>query len=512
MIQLLKRITCVFLSLLVLTAMLPCATAAENTEEAVDITKEAEITASEGLYFLRALTDGYHSHIPAIRNGSWIKLEHPQGFGSLYFIFHWEYVGYTITNNDTGAVHTVGEEGFLHNFVDLAAIFGSAPKSVTISFENGDAQLREIYAFTTGEVPSFVQRWSAPVDGKTDLVLFSTHGDDDQLFFAGLLPYYAGELGYQVQVCYLTNHRRSEPERIHEMLNGLWAVGVTTYPVFGEYNDFLRETMAGAYSSFAALGWPREHLMGYVVEQLRRFKPLVAVGHDVYGEYGHGQHMVYTDLLMDALEISNDPQYYPELAEKYGLWDVPKTYLHLYWENKITMDWDRPLEKFGGMTAYEVTKDLGFPCHKSQLQAFTSYFWKASKATEVYAYGPTEYGLFRSTVGEDVLKNDFFENLTTYAEQERIAEEARIAEEKRLKEEEEARLKAEAEEKARLAAEAEAKRLAEEEAAAKEKAEQRLAEEQAQALQEKRQQILILTGIGALFLAAAGVITYRKRQ
>lgn len=52
------------------------------------------------------------------------------------------------------------------------------------------------------------------------------------------------------------------------------------------------------------------------------------------------------------------------------------------------------------------------------------------------------YGFINEFV--DVQKNDFFENLTTHA-QDRAAEEARLSEEARLKAEEDARLKSEAE-------------------------------------------------------------------
>lgn len=487
-------------------------TYASEAPLARDISSEAVKEISKDVYCSVWIQDGKPNNTATMKEGSWITLEHPEGLGSLYFIFHMEYQGYTITNHDTGEVHTLGEKGFLHEFVDLNAIFGSAPHSVTVTFPNGDALLRELYVFTTGQVPDFVQQWELPVDAKTDLVLFSAHGDDEQLFFAGLLPYYAGELGYQVQVCYLTNHRNMNPERIHEMLNGLWAVGVTSYPVFGEFDDFRIDSMSQTYSSFRSRGWSREYLLGYVVEQIRRFKPLVAVGHDIYGEYGHGQHLVYTDLLIDALEISNDPSYYPELAEKYGLWDVPKTYLHLYWENEIVMNWDRPLDRFGGMTAFEVTKYLGFPCHVSQQDGFRHFFYYTTDTASFPAYNPAEYGLFRSTVGEDILKEDMFENLTTYAEQARLEEEARLqAEAARLQAEEEARLQAE--EKAKQEA-LEAARQAAEEARLKALKEQEAQEAAAQKAQNEARVTLaqIVLGISMLLFLGALISAHRRAK
>ncbi|MBQ9149182.1 MAG: PIG-L family deacetylase [Oscillospiraceae bacterium] len=436
------------LTLILLLSMLPLGASADGI--AADISGKEIVTASEGFDAIDSLFDGKLLAGKKTADTASLTLESAEGIGSLYFIFGAEYGAYTVTDNATGESRTLGENRFLHEFVDLTVLFGTAPKSVTVSFTNGAADIYELYIFTPGQVPDFVQKWEAPADGKTDLVLFSTHGDDEQLFFAGVLPYYAGELGYQVQVVYFTDHRKDTNVRIHEMLDGLWTVGVTAYPVFGEHDDFLRwNSLAGTYAEYLKRGYTRDELLGFVVEQVRRFKPLVAVGHDLKGEYSHGMHMVYADLLTEAVRIASDPAYFPELAEQYGVWDTPKTYLHLYEENPIVMDWDRPLEAFDGMTAYQVSRDLGFACHKSQRPNFSWYFHGADTAAKVKEYNPCYFGLYRSTVGEDVQKNDFFENVTTYAEQDR-------QEAERLKAEEEARLAAEA------AAREEAERASEE--------------------------------------------------
>lgn len=480
------RFFSLLLCLCLLASLCPAAASAADMT-ARDISGVELVTAIEGFPGKNALFDGKLLSGYTTTGDASVTLEYAEGIGSLYFLFDAVSGGYLVTDNSTGQMHLAGTNGFLHEFVDLVEVFGSAPTSVTIDFANGAVTLCELFVYTPGQVPDSVQKWQIPADGQTDLVLFSTHGDDEQLFFAGLLPYYAGQLGYQVQVVYMTDHRQKEPHRIHEMLDGLWAVGVTAYPVAGSCPDFIRKhDMAGTYAGFEARGYPREDLLGFVVENLRRFKPLVAVGHDVNGEYGHGMHMVYADLLMEAVTIAGDASRYPASAEAYGVWDTPKTYLHLYEVNEIVMDWDQPLSRFDGMTAFEVTQKLGFPCHKSQYNDFAWYHTYAKTAKEVVRYNPCYYGLYRSTVGLDADKNDFFENLTTYAEQARIAEEARL-EAERLAAEEAARLEAE-----RLAAEEEAQRQAEAERLAAEEAArleaERLAQEQrlAQEAAEKR--------------------------
>lgn len=412
--------------------------------EAEDISGKKLVTDYSGFSSPNRLFDGSLINTLEMKAGASFTLTHEEGIGSLYILFALEYGEYTVTDEDTGESHIFGTDGYLHEFLNLEEVFGHAPRSVTVAFEESRAQINELYVFTSGEVPDFVQKWAPPAEGEADLVLFSTHGDDEQLFFTGLLPYYSAELGYNVQVVYLTDHRNMTNRRVTEMLNGLWAVGVRNYPVFGGFGDYYSESLAEAYMRYRNKGITDEELLGFVVENIRRFRPKVAVGHDLRGEYGHGMHMLYADFLCQAVEIAGDPERFPELAEKYGVWDVPKTYLHLYPENAIWMDWDVPLESFDGMTAFEVTKELGFPCHVSQQSYYSWYFSGISAAADIPKYSPCEFGLYRSTVGEDVQKNDFFENVATHAEDALLEARCQAAEE------------------ARLAAEAEEKRRAEE--------------------------------------------------
>lgn len=415
--------------LLVLT--LPMAAGAEESK---NLSGVELVSDSRGFGELGFLFDGEESYGRASEEEASLTLKHPEGIGSVYLIFDLEYGPYTVTNGDTGETKPWGAQGFVHDFLDLEALFGTAPSSVTLDFPNGKVNLCELYAFSPGQVPGFVQQWEPPSQGQTDLALFSTHGDDEQIFFAGMLPYYAGELGYQVQVVYLTDHRNMTRVRVHEMLNGLWNVGVSSYPVFGRFDDFLTYDREEAYQIFERLGYPRETLLSFVVEQLRRFRPLVAVGHDFKGEYGHGQHMVYADLLSKAVELSADASAFPESAGQYGLWEVPKTYFHLYQEGAITLDWDLPLERFGGLTAFEVTKERGFPCHATQqYPVFRRQLYSFSTAAAVDKYNPCAFGLYRSAVGEDAERNDFFENLVTYGQQRRMEQERLDREEERLR-------------------------------------------------------------------------------
>lgn len=331
--------------------------------------------------------------------------------GSLYLMFDLPCGQYTVTDNTNSKSYTAGTYGYLHEYIEL----DTPSASITLQFP-AEVSLSEIQAFRYGADPEGIQVWQPPLEGDTDLMLMSTHGDDEHLFFGGILPMYAGEFGYKVQVVYLTDHRNLTNRRTHEMLNGLWAVGVRNYPVFGSFADFRIDSLEKTYDRYENLGTTRDDLMDYVVTQIRRFRPQVIVGHDFEGEYGHGMHMVYADLLAEAVTVTADSTAFPASAETYGTWDVPKTYIHLYQENPVVIDMDVPLSRFGGMSAFDVSRYAGFPCHESQVTSTSFADWvygynrEISSVWEIAEYNPCYYGLYRSTVGPDILKNDFMEN------------------------------------------------------------------------------------------------------
>jgi len=415
-----RRLFFTLLTMLFLSGLAPAAGA---LQEAQDNTESARFVHG-GVEDYTILTDGLEP--VGCRVEVPLYVHNPEGIAGIYLVMD-QPASYVVRDMETGAEVEGGGDGFLHCFTDLEGAFGYVPRKIRLKFPDG-ATVCELRTYGSGTIPGSVQRWEPPLEGTADIVLFSTHGDDEQLYFAGLLPDYAGQRQLAVQVVYMTSHENvCGRERMHEMLNGLWACGVRSYPVFGPFPDFKLDYREETYLEYEKLGYSRDQLLSYVVENLRRFKPQVAIGHDLNGEYGHGMHKVYADLLIKAVEVSADPESFPESAQRYGAYDVPKTYLHLYKENEIVMDWDQPLEAFGGMTAFEVNQKLGFPCHATQ-QYDQYVYWlygpgnTITQATQIRSWSPCYYGLYRSTVGEDVQKNDFMENLTSYAEQTRQSE------------------------------------------------------------------------------------------
>lgn len=384
-------------------------------EEASDISKNLIITTN-GFKSIAFLTDKKPNEFLESSDNPSIQIKSESEMASLYMIFGSVCGEYVITDADTGKALTVGKEGYLHEYIDLVSLFGKGLKNIVLNFKNGKVKLGEIYAFSLGRVPSFVEKWGRDVERQTDLVLFSAHADDDQLYFAGLLPYYTTYKGYKVQVVYMTDHHNTKGPRMNEALNGLWAAGVREYPVFGTFEDFRIDNVEKTYQKYEQKGVSREALQCFVVEQIRKFKPLVVVGHDFLGEYGHGMHRVYADLLSKAIYSAADETKFSESKTAYGVWQIKKAYFHLYDKNPITMDFDTKMDCFGGLSAFEVSQKKGFPSHVSQQwEEFKEWIngknGEITKASQIEKYNPAKYGLFYTAVGLDRNKNDMFENI-----------------------------------------------------------------------------------------------------
>ena len=172
------------------------------------------------------LLDGEYTTYVPLSGGDVLRITAAAEFTALYII--WNKVPGSWTLSAGNHSYTLGTHGYLHEFVDVKALTGAAVKEASVTIPK-DLSVCDVYAFTEGSLPDWVQVWQPPCE-KADLMLLSTHSDDEQLFFAGVLPYYAGEIGAAVQVVYLTNHWDVQ-NRPHEQINGLWTVGVRNYPI-----------------------------------------------------------------------------------------------------------------------------------------------------------------------------------------------------------------------------------------------------------------------------------------
>lgn len=395
---------------------LPAMAAGRGQAEEITATANLSSPSSDSLSALK--NGAAYQGVLLPRNGS-ITIKNTEPAGSLYLQFVRAYKGkWQISAG--GKTVSFGND-FLHEFIDISSLFGSPQTVLTLTFPDG-AQLGEINIFSEGETPGWVQKWQPPCQ-KADIMVCPAHSDDEELYFAGVIPD-AVARGLKVEVVYFTDEYTNNIARPQEELDSLWAIGVRNYPVAGPFPDIYSESVEKALSLIKSkTSLDEEAVVGFQTELLRRFKPLVVVGHDFNGEYGHGEHRLDAKTLAKALEDAPNPEKFPASAKLYGTWVPLKAYFHLYDKDNtgIVCDFDKPLACFSGKTAFQMSQ-VAFEYHKSQHIYHTFVDWlygtpkySRTKASSIEKYNPEKYGLYHSAVGPDILKNDMFENIAPSA-------------------------------------------------------------------------------------------------
>ena len=187
-----------------------------------------------------------------------IKISSDQEFNYIYIIYYIESKEGIINYNDTNI--DIGKNGFLHECIKLDA----KVNEVDLTYEENVA-IKEIFLFND-TLPNWVQTWELPHE-KADILLFSTHSDDEHLFFAGLIPTMIAN-GKKIQIVYLTNHN-DNPKRLDEQLNGLWAVGVRNYPVLGIFPDAYSTSLDGAINNLSYQGYTLNEVINFEADIIK---------------------------------------------------------------------------------------------------------------------------------------------------------------------------------------------------------------------------------------------------
>lgn len=374
---------------LVLALLFPCMA---NAETAKDITVACKMNdrAYNAASPAAQVDDNYETYY----TGSALTITAPQGEQIGAILLRWRTIsppGVILKSQQNGQWVELQREDA--NYAAQYIALTQPVDALRISAMGGATlELCEVKVYTPGEPGADVQIWRDPPE-KVDLMLFSTHPDDEVLWFGGLLPYYAGEQKKDVLV---VNAVYGWYYRRQELLDALWTCGVDIYPI-----------MLGAQDAIDNVeeGWKENNRLTQagLVAIVRQYQPDVVVLHDVNGEYGHAAHKTFCRMGQKAVTMAADAQQCKDSAALYGVWDTPKTYIHLYAENQIRMDWKQPLSAFGGKTGLEVATEA-FQCHVSQLN-------KHYRVEDGGQYDNALFGLWRTTVGNDVQGNDLFENV-----------------------------------------------------------------------------------------------------
>ena len=388
--------------LIALLTLLALSLSVAFAAEANDITEDCKFkVCSSGRKYTLMTDKKYTSYWESNKiKTPWIAITAPEGkpIAGLYVCFGNMPESWEIQTSDDGKdwfTAVPGDTRFLHAYVALPQPAQHVRLAVT-SEKKTALRINDLFVLSEGDLPDWVQVWQ-PTEEKADILFLSTHPDDELIFFGGAIPTYAVEQQRKVVVAYFT---RSNTTRSSELLNGLWHMGVRTYPVIGNFKDSYAKNLKAAYKSAGGKGKVNEWIVGLY----RQYKPEVVVTQDTNGEYGHKQHMMIADAAQNCIALAANEDEFTASTIAYGTWQVKQLYLHLYPENQITFDWTVPLKSMNGATGIELAEEA-YTLHKTQASSGMSVTETGTK------YDNRVFGLAFTTVGEDVRKDDFLENI-----------------------------------------------------------------------------------------------------
>lgn len=388
--------------LIALLTLLALSLSVAFAAEANDITEDCKFkVCSSGRKYTLMTDKKYTSYWESNKiKTPWIAITAPEGkpIAGLYVCFGNMPESWEIQTSDDGKdwfTAVPGDTRFLHAYVALPQPAQHVRLAVT-SEKKTALRINDLFVLSEGDLPDWVQVWQ-PTEEKADILFLSTHPDDELIFFGGAIPTYAVEQQRKVVVAYFT---RSNTTRSSELLNGLWHMGVRTYPVIGNFKDSYAKNLKAAYKSAGGKGKVNEWIVGLY----RQYKPEVVVTQDTNGEYGHKQHMMIADAAQNCIALAANEDEFTASTIAYGTWQVKKLYLHLYPENQITFDWTVPLKSMNGATGIELAEEA-YTLHKTQASSGMSVTETGTK------YDNRVFGLAFTTVGDDVRKDDFLENI-----------------------------------------------------------------------------------------------------
>lgn len=388
--------------LIALLTLLALSLSVAFAAEANDITEDCKFkVCSSGRKYTLMTDKKYTSYWESNKiKTPWIAITAPEGkpIAGLYVCFGNMPESWEIQTSDDGKdwfTAVPGDTRFLHAYVALPHPAQHVRLAVT-SEKKTALRINDLFVLSEGDLPDWVQVWQ-PTEEKADILFLSTHPDDELIFFGGAIPTYAVEQQRKVVVAYFT---RSNTTRSSELLNGLWHMGVRTYPVIGNFKDSYAKNLKAAYKTAGGKGKVNEWIVGLY----RQYKPEVVVTQDTNGEYGHKQHMMIADAAQNCIALAANEDEFTASTIAYGTWQVKKLYLHLYPENQITFDWTVPLKSMNGATGIELAEEA-YTLHKTQASSGMSVTETGTK------YDNRVFGLAFTTVGEDVRKDDFLENI-----------------------------------------------------------------------------------------------------
>ena len=390
-----KRFLAAFLVFLILS--IPAAAFADSFING-DCTIEIHAQGFDEKRDMKKLTDYTFSSTVRFEEGDWFTVGWKDKNPAAAVYWEWNVIP---ENALVECLNADGEVVSSREYADKIRFLTVFPEDdvseVRMTVLKGSGDMSELFVYDEHQIPPKAIVWEEPLDS-ADIMLVETHGNDDCLIFGAVLPTYF-DRGYKVHVVDLGCDTIG---RQRESSAGSYHLGLRTFKTFFEFTDYHTNN----YKTYTD-DWLNRTPDPYelLTAEIRRVRPQVIVTHDIEnGDNTDGSHKLTAEITKQCVEYAADPERFPESAEQYGTWQVKKLYMHLAQENPITIDIDTPLASFDGKTAYELS-----------LEAIT--LWHGGddtgsiRAVRSRRLSPCDYGLVFSTVGEDVRKNDFLENI-----------------------------------------------------------------------------------------------------
>ena len=394
------KISAFCLTLILLICLAAPLLAEEAAPAARDIVTSCRLKLCQNSNDKAFLTDGKFKTFWRGGKGGWFEITAPKGqtIHGLYILWAEALTCPVLERLEEDGTWTqfmtLGEPRFYEEYIPL-----DGETHIRVRNPDPETQLcvTELHVLTEGTLPEWVHQWTA-FGEKADIMVITAHPDDEVLYIGGVIPLYRGEMGKKlIQV----NVTKQPASRKCELLECLWTMGVREYPVVS--GDIFRDKYNRSLSETLSM-WNKDNIRLFVTRLLRQYRPDVVVTHDLKGEYGHGAHKAVAWAMTECLSLAADEKYDPQSAAEYGVWQVKKLYIHLYGENRILMDWDQPLDAFGGKTAFEMACE-GFKKHRTQQGG-------KYQVKESGPYDNRIFGLYYTAVGPDTPGvNDMFENI-----------------------------------------------------------------------------------------------------
>lgn len=394
----LLRKVCVLIAILIAAIGLQFDSIAEEEEQAENLSSKCRYTADFSLHEER-LRDSDYDTVQRVNKGKTLSISWNDDIpvASVYLSFYSAPVPYTVMQYSSDGTKLSEEPGILlyNNLIEVLP----ETRKVSIRAEEDNCSFCSLYALGQGTISDY-HPFATTID-KADYMTFAMHPDDDVLFLGAIYPIYEADRGLSGISMIMSTKlpEKFQRERRQEDMNGAWVLGLKTQPVFGGFPDIPQDYYNKFHHTFT-----KDDVTRYAVTMIRTYRPEVVMTQDLNGEYGHWQHKVLAQGVLAAVPLAADPSYQPKGYPKTEPWEVKKLYIHLYDQNKLTLDIDRPITALDGKSAFE-TAQQAFLMHPTQTRKDNHHVSKTE-------YSLTEFGLAYTTVGEDTPGvNDMFEHI-----------------------------------------------------------------------------------------------------